>query len=157
MQTFLPYPNFDHSVRVLDYRRLGKQRLECNQILSALRAESSMPVGWTNHPATKMWKGYEEALHVYCQMCVNEWIARGYHNTMSVWFDEDWQGYKGSWCNGVDARKVQVPPWLGDARFHASHRAALLWKDPGHYGQFGWTEEPELNYVWPTKELEACI
>jgi hypothetical protein len=41
------------------------------------------------------------------------------------------------------------PPWLGMPEFHASHRAALLAKKPAYYAQFGWTEEPSLEYFWP--------
>ena len=37
MQTFLPYPDFQISASVLDYRRLGKQRVECKQLLTALQ------------------------------------------------------------------------------------------------------------------------
>lgn len=33
MQTFLPYANFEASAKVLDYKRLGKQRVEAKQIL----------------------------------------------------------------------------------------------------------------------------
>lgn len=36
MQTFLPYPNFIGSAKVLDSRRLGKQRVENLQIMQAL-------------------------------------------------------------------------------------------------------------------------
>lgn len=36
MQTFLPYPSGVKSARVLDRQRLGKQRVECLQILAAL-------------------------------------------------------------------------------------------------------------------------
>ena len=36
MQTFLPYMSFDDSAAVLDYRRLGKQRVETMQILYTL-------------------------------------------------------------------------------------------------------------------------
>jgi hypothetical protein len=67
MQTFLPYPDFARSAACLDYRRLGKQRVECLQI----------------------------------------------------------------------------------------HRAALLAKDPAWYGQYGWKEEPKIEYWWPTKEIAA--
>ena len=45
MQTFLPYPSMGQSVRCLDYRRLGKQRVEALQILNALDGKSK---GWTN-------------------------------------------------------------------------------------------------------------
>ena len=47
MQTFLPYSSFDLTMECLDYRRLGKQRVEAFQILRALRGETD---GWTNHP-----------------------------------------------------------------------------------------------------------
>lgn len=36
MQTFLPYPNFIGSAKVLDVRRLGKQRVENLQIMQTL-------------------------------------------------------------------------------------------------------------------------
>lgn len=42
-----------------------------------------------------------------------------------------------------------MPPWLGDSDFHASHRSNLLRKDPEYYGEFNWTESPDLEYVWP--------
>ena len=38
--------------------------------------------------------------------------------------------------------------WLGDKRFHASHRANLLRKDFEWYSQFGWTENLESPYLW---------
>ena len=37
MQTFLPYPDFAESAKVLDNKRLGKQRVECLQIMKALK------------------------------------------------------------------------------------------------------------------------
>jgi Pyrimidine dimer DNA glycosylase len=33
MHTFLPYPSFEETASILDYRRLGKQRVEGFQIL----------------------------------------------------------------------------------------------------------------------------
>ena len=41
MQTFLPYPSFDASAKVLDYRRLGKQRVEAYQILNTITGKSA--------------------------------------------------------------------------------------------------------------------
>ena len=40
MQTFLPYESFKQSARVLDWRRLGKQRVEGMQIINAIEAVS---------------------------------------------------------------------------------------------------------------------
>ena len=81
MQTFLPYKSFDKSFKVLDYRRLGKQRVEAMQILNVLLGRTKTK-GWVNHPATKMWKGYENALKQYLNKCIDHWIARGYNNNM---------------------------------------------------------------------------
>jgi len=130
MQTFLPYPDFKLSMSILDKRRLGKQRVEAQQILNALDGKTK---GWVNHPATRMWRGYEPALRRYLQCSIDEWTARGYKNNM------------------VTDPPVQcvMPPWMGDPCFHASHRANLLRKDPVHYGSLGWTEDPSLPYVWP--------
>ena len=53
MQTFLPFPDYIQSARALDYKRLGKQRVEALQILNTLTGRSE---GWSQHPAVKMWR-----------------------------------------------------------------------------------------------------
>lgn len=141
MQTFLPYPDFWRSVVVLDWQRLGKQRVEAWQILDTLTGKSN---GWANHPATKMWRGYEAALALYGLQACQEWAGRGYKDTMTERFldalDEmDIQHYS----------DVVMPPWFGDEVFHASHRANLLRKDPEWYGQYGWDDDPATPYIWP--------
>jgi len=133
MQTFLPHPDFDQSMRDLDRARLGKQRVESYQILRALTGQSK---GWTNHPATKMWRGYEACLRNYLRSSILEWIRRGYNNTMDI--------------PDFDPEAV-TPPWLGDDRVHSSHRANLKRKDPTHYAQY--TEDPTMPYFWPTEEV----
>lgn len=131
MQTFLPYASFEESARVLDSRRLGKQLVECDQILRAL-ADSSY--GWQNHPAVRMWRGYSRALQQYMNMILYEWaIVRGYRSSYTM----------------HEVALYEPPPWLGDERFHAAHRSNLLRKNPEWYGKFGWTESPDLPYVWP--------
>ena len=83
MQTFLPYKSFGKSFESLDYRRLGKQRVEAMQILNVLldRTETK---GWRNHPIVRMWVGYEPALQLYHNLCITEWINQGYNNTMEL-------------------------------------------------------------------------
>ena len=132
MQTFLPYPSFHASAAALDYRRLGNQRVECKQILKALHVGG----GWSNHPATKMWQGYEKALSVYYNCIVNEWVDRGYKNNMPTL------------AVGV-LYSFELPPWLGNEEFHASHRSNLLRKAPEFYGKYEWKEADDLPYVWP--------
>ena len=59
MQTFLPYESFAESAKVLDWRRLGKQRVEGMQIIKAITGEKRLDgkpyKGWINHPASVMW------------------------------------------------------------------------------------------------------
>lgn len=144
MQTFLPLPDYEESARVLDYRRLGKQRVECKQILNALTGESK---GWVNHPATKMWRGHEYHLILYALYICEEWCSRGYSDTLNAWFRDKLKVAR-SFC---DLEKgALAPPWLGQKDFHASHRSNLLRKDPDWYGQFNWPESDDMPYVWPT-------
>ena len=45
MQTFLPYADLTESLRVLDNKRLGKQRVETYQIISAITGGTSNCTG----------------------------------------------------------------------------------------------------------------
>lgn len=136
MQTFLPYPDLKESVRVLDYRRLGKQRVETFQVLNIL-LDRTPTKGWRNHPVTLMWSGYEPALQLYQNYTIQEWINRGYKNTMQLEI--------------VDVDKIVMPRWFGFDEFHRSHRSNLLRKNYEYYSQF-FNEDIGLDYYWPPKE-----
>ena len=143
MQTFLPYESFAESARCLDYRRLGKQRVEAYQILRTLTGESK---GWVNHPAVKMWRGYEVALAKYGYEMCKEWKARGYKDTL----EEKFMQYLVQHINR-DSLMFPVPDWLGGS-IHASHRSNLLRKNKEFYSKYGWTETDNLSYVWPVQK-----
>ena len=81
MQTFLPFADFGASARVLDTRRLGKQRVEALQVL---RAITRPDYGWRHHPAVKMWRGFEEALGAYAMAICEEWCRRGHSDTCEL-------------------------------------------------------------------------
>lgn len=147
MQTFLPHPNFPDSAAVLDNKRLGKQRVEVIQILNAL----TLPhYGWKNHPAVRMWLGYEFSLANYGLYICDEWIRRGFKDTCRGKIAQilDKEPLSGLYTLRGDSR-FSVPPWMGQHAVHASHRSNLLRKDPEHYGQFNWDEPPDLPYFWP--------
>jgi len=140
MQTFLPYPDFKKSVEVLDYKRLGKQRVETFQVLNILLGRTSTK-GWINHPVTKMWKGYESALQTYQNYTIAEWIKRGYKNNMSF---------------ETILLQTKMPPWIGDERLHRSHRSNLLRKDWEYYSLY-FNEDPSLPYFWPTEDNSVSV
>ena len=152
MQTFLPYADFCASARVLDKRRLGKQRVETIQVLRALTVAG---YGWRHHPAAKMWAGYEEALVRYGLDICAVWCDLGNADTCSGTLVADLtQG------TGVSSPRVQpdlaaageLPPWLGDPAFHRSHQSALVRKDPAHYRPIFNDVPDDLPYVWPVSD-----
>ena len=148
MQTFLPYADFEASARVLDPRRLGKQRVECIQVVRGLTRSG---YGWRHHPAVLMWKGFEEALGRYAFTCCEVWTERGFADTCAATIGADLQDA------GVTAVRSQpelaeadaLPPWLGDEAFHRSHQSSLLRKDPAFYAPLFPGVPDDLDYVWP--------
>jgi hypothetical protein len=194
MQTFLPYPDFKKSIKALDYRRLGKQRVEAYQIIRTLKAAAQSKVcsggtkettphargrhpaysptrgpvppvddqlilrgadapdirrsrssdksrrmiakrlgGWIHHPAVRLWRHHVNSLKLYHNLCIDEWVRRGYKNKMNKM---------------KITGKISYPPWFGRKDFHAAHRSNLLRKDQTFYGQYGWKEPPDLPYLW---------
>ena len=86
MQTFLPYSDIRQSLKVLDNKRLGKQRVEAFQIINAITGRPKLDgtpyKGWLNHPCSVMWKKFIPALKFYHNCCIDEWVSRGFVNTM---------------------------------------------------------------------------
>lgn len=146
MQTFLPYFDFNETAKSLDRARLGKQRVECKQILSCLLGIGSD--AWKNHPAVKMWKGHENALAFYTLAICDEWRRRGYRDSIREWVFKE--------VYTRTSQNHEMPPWLGDERLHHSHRSNLFRKDPVHYARafLGSTYDSTEPYWWPTKEMK---
>jgi len=176
MQCFLPYSDFDESAKCLDYRRLGKQRVECLQILNVLEkyphkckfcgrgldcdmdtdgtcrdGKHCYPIStpWYNHPAVLMWKNHKEMLIAYGYVICQEWKMRGYKDNLIHKFKDLTRDDN---IPGFQYAKYW-PDWLGNENFHSSHRAALLAKNYDYYSKFGWKEAPLISYWWPTKHL----
>jgi hypothetical protein len=158
VQTFLPEDSFELSARRLDDKRLGKQRVECKQILKALRGETK---GWRNHPATLMWYGYEGALMYYMDCMIREWRQRGFRNKMPL--NYQWSSHGPGGFPVARNKVIWRPHWHGTHLIN-THRSNLLRKDPEFYGRYGWDVPADLPYHWPvTKEevemkrvLELC-
>ena len=142
MQTFLPYRDFLESAKILDYKRLGKQRVECKQIINILDGITPN-AQWRNHPAVKMWAGYTDALKEYANTCIKEWIDRGYNNTMLLY---------------ETPKDIVYPWWLGNEDFHRAMRSRLIVKMPEFYlDKFGHVDENfnEGKYFWPVNETKT--
>ena len=149
MQVFLPYPDFKQSVQCLDKSRLGNQIWrECKTIMNG---------GWANHPASKMWKYHKHALALYMWEGTTELLRRGQigmtpaKKLSRYLIDMFPHPSNPKWFN----RNAELPPFIGNAQFHKSHRLNLLFKDPEWYSKF-FTERIPLTkpeYIWPKVEL----
>jgi hypothetical protein len=166
MQTFLPFADFPMSARCLDNKRLNKQITEGYQILSALlkgryKQPGDRPIGWINHPAVKMWEGYEQALFKYIEACHKEWQRRPRPAMLSV-SKEHW-----SWKKTflvlypfIQKEPLIYPNWLTNQelrdRVTISHQSNLLRKDFSYYSKSlqpftgGILPPDNFPYYWPS-------
>ena len=167
MQTFLPYSDFTKSLQALDYRRLGKQRVETWQILNAIdKRKAGIKAGWINHPATIMWEDHKDALTLYGLIACEIWAQKGYEDNMFGRIEEHSQQVSYLLWRPTPPWKVKpsllfdfqsevtMPPWLGDKDFHNSHKALLLQKKYEYYKQYNWQNDfvPDWkfwSYIWP--------
>jgi Pyrimidine dimer DNA glycosylase len=157
MQTFLPYPSFVESAKALDVKRLGKQRVETIQVLRALTVPG---YGWRRHPAAAMWAGYEEAVVRYGLDMCSVWVQQGRADTCATTLVSDLNQATRIATVRSQAQledEGELPPWLGDAAFHRSHRSALVRKDPEFYAPLFPGVEEGLTYIWPASDRERRI
>lgn len=142
MQTFIPETDYAECAAVLDRQRLGKQRVECLQIMNVL-TNSTATKGWRNHPAVIMWRGHEYSLMQYSIAVCNEWTKRGYIDNCAVKIrDAFFNKYS------LAPFTMDVPDWWGREDIHLSHKSNLLRKNYDHYSAF-WDVPNDLPYVWP--------
>lgn len=132
MQTFLPYPSFARTMRVLDDSRLGNQIYREGLTLAT--------GGWPNHPASRMWQGHIHWLCLYCIAGLDELKRR----------DRYYPHHYSTFYHLASLHENTGPPqWLGNRRFHRSHQSNLLRKDPIYYRKFFPNVPDNLPYIWP--------
>jgi hypothetical protein len=150
VQTFLPYSDFERTARVLDTKRLGKQRVEVIQVIRALTVPG---YGWASHPAALMWRGHLEALGRYGFTMCEVWTEGGFGDSCAATIGSDLA------ADGVTeirsyAQLVAeggLPDWLFDPELQRSHQSALVRKNPEHYRKYFPDVPADLEYVWPVR------
>jgi len=142
MQTFIVDEDLRRSASLLDRIRLGNQRLEAiwiAQILVGINANSR----WKNHPAVRMWRGYESYLiWEYLVVHMVEWAKRGYKNTRCVEYLAE-LGYL-----TLDKPPGPMPCWIDD-NFIEAHRSNLIRKKEEFYAPLFPQTKRGLAYIWP--------
>jgi hypothetical protein len=161
VNTFITSNSLEECAKNLDYRRLGKQRVECLEIINSIENPTK---GWKNHPVSIMWKDHVDALKLYCNYMINEWIVRKFSNNMvyyffgeeifdvnCIFFDIKTKKYEKVPKNSKYT--IFFPKWFKWKEFQLSHQASLLRKDYNFYIKKFELNEDFLNsgYIWPGK------
>jgi hypothetical protein len=101
-------------------------------------------MGFSTHPIVEMWFGYEDALKEYINAHIQEWIKRGYKNTMKIY--------------GVKAKRY--PHWVYWEHFHDNHRGALIAKEIDRDEKIWYQEKDDfvksskfLDYIWVKNKI----
>lgn len=148
MQTWITDADIAVSAHNLDRQRLCAQLYEGIHILASLCGVSGRLVNpkrdVSNHPAARLWKGYERALFYYLCIHVVEWKSRGYRSQTNK------------------ANMLVVSDFIPDSRDAAdfitpklitTHRSVLIDKNPDHYSPL-WLDCPrglQMRYDWRKK------
>ena len=145
MQTFLPHSDYYVCARVLDRKRLGKQRVEAYQILRVIEAsQNDKRVAWSNHPAVQLWMQHPFWLVLYLEIMMEEWDRRGYRNSlMNDHLPEMKKLFPYS----------NMPPEFS-TELHESHVSVLLQKDFEHYSK---VFHQNCIYVPPDWETRSYV
>lgn len=172
MQTFLTDVDFETCARNLDPKRLNAQVNEAAQILEVLYwkrqgdgkhypagcglvgPDGATPrdgkrIGHFNHPAVRMWEGYEACLWSYATNAIQvRWPKPVQAKRMAC--DRIYNALR-----GVDTTcpVPEPPPWWMNRvireRIIHHHRANLIRKDPEFYGRKWPAIVPVRGYFWP--------
>jgi hypothetical protein len=87
---------------------------------------------WCNHPCTRMWYYHIDALKAYVNSIIQEWIRRGYNNTMKMYYTN--QTYERPW-------------WMGYFTSYLDYADVLQRKNADHYSFLGTTDCIRFN-MW---------
>ena len=168
VNTFILSPDINTMFNDLDKKRLNKQKLEAKQIIENLICydeTGKFKNNYGNHSATQMWIGYTNHLKVYYNLCIKEWISRGYNNNMPLYEVENEEKYhivNSEFIDNAayfeDFNEYSFPPFCSFLPFIMSHKSSLLKKDPEYYADYA--NEPDMEdyylrgYLWPSHHKE---
>jgi len=144
MQTFITDYDFSKSAKNLDRKRLGSQIYEGIHILASLLDKNEDLINpkrdVSNHPAAKLWIGYERELMNYIKVHMVEWADRGYSSDINIGNYLMLAAYILPFDN--------VPYWVTDELIE-THRSVLVKKDKLYYKEiFGYVAIKEMRYTW---------
>lgn len=149
VNTFLIHEDYTQIAKLLDYKRLGKQRVECKQLITIIENyynKNYTKTGWKTHPATLMWLNDLNELKKYANCMIREWIHRGYKNTMETY---------------IITEQTKKPWFVKSRDIRYTHMASLMRKDPAYYRPLFKDIVPYrytlYTYIWTAKLTEEQV
>ncbi len=177
VNTFLPFRDFKKVAKCLDMKRLGKQRLECKQIINLLeyidgciysQEEKGELVLDYKFRKTVFYKD-ETPFEIKAQYhedklkkprkiawinhpAIKMWIGytralKEYYNVMVTEWIE--RGYKNTMELYEINENIVYPWWIDWKMLHLTHQASLNRKDPKYYHFEVPEEYTKYTYIWP--------
>lgn len=121
------------------FEQLGKKRRIWYPSYEPKEGDIKITKGFMHHPALTMWVGHEESLKDYINAHIDEWVERGYNNTMEKY----------------EVQNPIRPRWCDDEEIHKNHRASLFLKElsrhePEWYVNLDlfWDSPVFVDYIW---------
>jgi len=97
--------------------------------------------GFVFHPMTIMWIGYENALKYYINLCIIEWMDRGFKNNMKL--------------HVLKTAGIPKCPWWVECKsLHFSHCSALLRKEKVRNEPLWYWKKPHISAIATSKWLK---
>lgn len=136
--TFLPDPDFEMSVSLLDMTKLMSSQKAAALVLTAMeKPDGERTVELLSHPIMEMWREHDGHLRWYLALIrVRRWDAAG---------------GKGNRPPRPVRPARPTPPWVG-GKIHESHQSYLLWWLPHYYSKFGWSAPTYTGMYWPSRD-----
>ena len=122
------------NIRLLYFRYLKKGNSPLLRRLNNGK-ERKITLGFSSHPILKMWVGYEESLKRYINIHIDEWVARGYKNTMKKYT--------------IDPQKEILPWWIRFPWVKYSHKSSLLRKEKYRNEKEHYVKNPKFTSKTP--------
>lgn len=162
--------SFNKTAKTLDYKRLGKQRVEAMQLLNVLLYRIKLDteykthqevkellikydeINWPFKPTYKYTKKILEKGMLKHSPALKMWI--GYVEELKLYFNcivKEWKsrGYKNNLpLEIVDESSLRIPPFLQNEDFIKIQRQNLIRKDKNYYGEIWKDLEETEGYLW---------
>lgn len=160
IQTWLPLPSYQESVRSLRMEELGIQRYHVLELMETIHEvpenSSQLPLDYQRieieddmEKAYNMWKGFELQLCEYGLTACDEWSQR--RSKRDPMYSKIEFHMECATTEDADASK---PNWFGDVDFHLSHQAALVRLDEKHYRSY-FLVDHERPLEWPKSKYAS--